>query len=81
MEMRLENPLPNFARVGGRRATTFEYRGVRHLCNLDGHFKAQCDTPHCGRCGIFGHRTDTCTEAGRRCGGAHPSVDCSARKT
>lgn len=26
---------------------TFEYRGVRHLCNLEGH-KAQCDTPHCG---------------------------------
>ncbi|KAH7968173.1 hypothetical protein HPB52_006424 [Rhipicephalus sanguineus] len=77
MDMRLENPLPNFARVGGHRAT-FEYRGVRRLCrrcNQEGHFKAQCDTPHCARCGVFGHRTDTCTEPCRRCGGAHASVD------
>ncbi|KAH7969668.1 hypothetical protein HPB52_020998 [Rhipicephalus sanguineus] len=47
MYMRLENPLPNFARVGGHRAT-FEYRGVRRLCrrcNQEGYFKAQCDNP------------------------------------
>ncbi|KAH7939598.1 hypothetical protein HPB52_014808 [Rhipicephalus sanguineus] len=83
MDMRLENPLPNFARVEGHRAT-FEYRGVRRLCrrcNQEGHFKAQCDTPHCARCGVFGHRTDTCTEPCRRCGGAHASVDCTARKS
>ncbi|KAH8022731.1 hypothetical protein HPB51_002765 [Rhipicephalus microplus] len=83
MDMRPENPLPNFARVGGHRAT-FEYRGVRRLCrrcNQEGHFRAQCDTPHCARCGVFGHRTDTCAEPCRRCGGAHASVDCTARKT
>ncbi|KAH7976941.1 hypothetical protein HPB52_021754 [Rhipicephalus sanguineus] len=83
MDMRLENPLPNFARVGGHRAT-FEYRGVRRLCRrckLEGHFKAHCDTPHCVRYGVFGHRTDTCTEPCRRCGGAHASVDCTAMKT
>ncbi|KAH7940274.1 hypothetical protein HPB52_022594 [Rhipicephalus sanguineus] len=83
MDMRLENPLPNFARVGGHRAT-FEYRGVRRLCrrcNQEGQFKAPCDTPHCARCGVFGRRTDTCTEPCRRCGGAHASVDCTARKS
>ncbi|KAH7957933.1 hypothetical protein HPB51_028081 [Rhipicephalus microplus] len=64
IDMRPENPLPNFARVGGHRAT-FEYRGVRRLCrrcNQEGHFRAQCETPHCAICGVFGHRTDTCTE-------------------
>ncbi|KAH7961485.1 hypothetical protein HPB52_009366 [Rhipicephalus sanguineus] len=83
MDMRLENPLPNFARVGGHRATS-EYRGVRRLCrrcNLEGHIKAQCDTSHCARYGVFGHRTDTCTNLCRRCGGTHASVDCTARKT
>ncbi|KAH7982414.1 hypothetical protein HPB52_004685 [Rhipicephalus sanguineus] len=30
---------------------------------------------------VFGHRTDTCTEPCRRCGGAHSSLDCTARKT
>ncbi|KAH6945480.1 hypothetical protein HPB50_008719 [Hyalomma asiaticum] len=83
MDMRSDNPLPNFARVSGHRAT-FEYRGVRRLCrccNLEGHIRAQCDTPYCVRCGVFGHRTDTCTAACRRCGGAHASVDCTARKS
>ncbi|KAH7977175.1 hypothetical protein HPB51_026975 [Rhipicephalus microplus] len=31
MDMRLGNPLPNFARVRGHKAT-FKYRGVKHLC-------------------------------------------------
>ncbi|KAH6921722.1 hypothetical protein HPB50_004364 [Hyalomma asiaticum] len=58
MDMRSDNPLPNFARVSGHRAT-FEYTA----------------------CGVLVHRTDTCTAACRRCGGAHASVDCTARKS
>lgn len=83
MEMKQDNPLPNFARVSGHRAT-FEYRGVRRLCrrcSLEGHYKAQCQTPFCRRCGIYGHPEETCSLACRRCGGAHASVDCTARKS
>ncbi|KAH6919660.1 hypothetical protein HPB50_029352 [Hyalomma asiaticum] len=83
MDMMSDNPLPNFAQVSGHRAT-FEYRGMRRLCrrcNLEGHIRAQCDAPYCVRCGVFGHRTDTYTAACRRCGGAHASVDCTARKS
>ncbi|KAH6938650.1 hypothetical protein HPB50_011230 [Hyalomma asiaticum] len=83
MDMRPHNPLPNIARVSGHRAT-FEYRGVRRLCrrcNLEGHIRAQCDTRYFVRCGVFGYRTDTCTAPCRRCGGAHASVDCTARKS
>ncbi|XP_072143436.1 uncharacterized protein [Dermacentor andersoni] len=83
MNMKHDNPLPNFARVSGHRAT-FEYRGVRRLCrrcSQEGHYKAQCETPFCRRCGIFGHPEETCSLACRRCGGAHASVDCTARKS
>lgn len=82
MEMKLDNPLPNFLRIAGQRAT-FEYRGVRRVCrrcNLEGHYKAQCTTPHCERCATFGHATNGCTSDCRRCGGAHATVDCTARK-
>ncbi|KAH7932327.1 hypothetical protein HPB51_029357 [Rhipicephalus microplus] len=82
MDMWLENVLPDFARVGGHTAT-YDYRGVKSLCprcHQEDHFKAQFDTPHCARCGVFRHNTDTCTAPCRRCGGAHASVDCTARK-
>ncbi|KAH6928078.1 hypothetical protein HPB50_011345 [Hyalomma asiaticum] len=49
--------------------------------HLEGHIRAQCDTPHCARCGVFGHRTDSCTAACRRCGGAHATVDCTGLKS
>ncbi|KAH6920120.1 hypothetical protein HPB50_028892 [Hyalomma asiaticum] len=68
MDMRPDNPLPNFVRAGGHRAT-FEYRGVHRLCwrcKLEGHIRAQSGTPHCASCGMFGHRTDTCTAAPRQ---------------
>ncbi|KAH8019959.1 hypothetical protein HPB51_023624 [Rhipicephalus microplus] len=83
MDMRLENPLRNFTRVGGHKET-FEYRGVKLVCrrcNQEGHFKAHCDIPHCARCRVCGHRTDTCTKPCRRCGGAHASLDCTTKKS
>ncbi|KAH8033856.1 hypothetical protein HPB51_016628 [Rhipicephalus microplus] len=83
VDMRLQNPLSNFARVRGHKET-FEYHGEKppcRRCNQKGHFKAPCDTPNCARWGVFMHHTDTCTEPCRRCGGAQARVDCTARKS
>ncbi|KAH6919760.1 hypothetical protein HPB50_029252 [Hyalomma asiaticum] len=56
MDMRPDNPLPNFARAIGLPLNT-------------------------AACGVFGLRTDTCTAACPRCGGAHATVDCTARQS
>lgn len=82
MEMNQLNPLPNFLRIAGHRAT-FEYRGVRRVCRRcgeEGHYKVNCSTPFCERCAVYGHRTDTCAAKCRRCKGDHASVDCTMRK-
>ncbi|KAH7934876.1 hypothetical protein HPB52_001700 [Rhipicephalus sanguineus] len=70
MDMRQQDPLPKFARVGGHRATPRVSRCASPLPPLQ---------PR--GCGVFGHRTDTWTEPCRRCGGAHASVEFTARKT
>ncbi|KAH9359734.1 hypothetical protein HPB48_002572 [Haemaphysalis longicornis] len=83
MELRMDNPLPNFLRVSGQRAT-FDYRGVRKVCRrcgLEGHFKAQCATPRCDRCVVFGHATQGCVRGCSRCGGTHATADWTARKS
>ncbi|KAH9378887.1 hypothetical protein HPB48_004628 [Haemaphysalis longicornis] len=83
MEMRMDNPVPNFLRVSGQRAT-FDYRGVQKVCRwcgLEKHFKAQCATPRCDRCVVFGHATQGCVRGCSRCGGTHATADCTARKS
>ncbi|KAM7297287.1 hypothetical protein ISCGN_022440 [Ixodes scapularis] len=82
MEMKEANPLPNFLRVAGHRAT-FDYRGLKRVCRRcrrEGHVRAQCTTGYCDRCGVFGHPTEGCTANCRRCGGTHATVDCTAKR-
>ncbi|CAN8017509.1 unnamed protein product, partial [Ixodes persulcatus] len=83
MEMKEANPLPNFLRVAGHRAT-FDYRGLKRVCRRcrqEGHVRAQCTTGYCDRCGVFGHPTEDCTANCRRCGGTHATVDCTAKRS
>ncbi|KAG0434393.1 hypothetical protein HPB47_019138 [Ixodes persulcatus] len=83
MEMKEANPLPNFLRVAGHRAT-FDYRGLKRVCRRcrqEGHVRAQCTTGYCDRCGVFGPPTEGCTASCRRCGGTHATVDCTAKRS
>ncbi|KAG0444042.1 hypothetical protein HPB47_014249 [Ixodes persulcatus] len=51
-EMKEANPLPNFLRVAGHRAS-FDYRGLKRVCRhcrQEGHVRAQCTTGYCDRC-------------------------------
>ncbi|KAM7313587.1 mucin-7-like [Ixodes scapularis] len=83
MEMKGANPLPNFLRVAGHRAT-FDYRGLKRVCRRcrqEGHVRAQCTTGYCDRCGVFGHPTEGCTANCARCGGTHATVDCTAKRS
>ncbi|KAM7313433.1 mucin-7-like [Ixodes scapularis] len=83
MEMKEANPLPNFLRVAGHRAT-FDYRGLKRVCRRcrqEGHVRAQCTTGYCDRCGVFGHPTEGCTANCGRCGGTHATVDCAAKRS
>ncbi|KAM7313865.1 uncharacterized protein LOC120837071 [Ixodes scapularis] len=83
MEMKEANPLPNFLRVAGHRAT-FDYRGLKRVCRRcrqEGHVRAQCTTGYCDRCGVFGHPTEGCTANCGRCGGTHATVDCTAKRS
>ncbi|XP_040077760.1 uncharacterized protein LOC115315909 [Ixodes scapularis] len=83
MEIKEANPLPNFLRVAGHRAT-FDYRGLKRVCGRcrqEGHVRAQCTTGYCDRCGVFGHPTEGCTANCRRCGGTHATVDCTAKRS
>ncbi|KAG0410624.1 hypothetical protein HPB47_012253 [Ixodes persulcatus] len=83
MEMRDSNPVPNFLRIAGHRAT-FDYRGIRRVCrrcHQEGHFKAACKTEYCNRCATFGHATEGCTTDCGRCGASHATVDCTSRRS
>ncbi|CAN7944185.1 unnamed protein product, partial [Ixodes hexagonus] len=83
MEMRESNPVPNFLRVAGHRAT-FDYRGIRRVCRRclrEGHIKAACTTEYCVRCAAFGHATQGCTADCGRCGAPHATVDCTTRRS
>ncbi|KAM7310345.1 hypothetical protein ISCGN_007253 [Ixodes scapularis] len=83
MEVKEANPLPNFLRVAGHRAT-FDYRGLKRVCRRcrpEGHVRAQCTTGYCDHCGVFGHPTGGCTANCRRCGGTHATVDCTAKRS
>ncbi|KAH7982216.1 hypothetical protein HPB52_003446 [Rhipicephalus sanguineus] len=75
MDMRLENPLPNFARGGGvivRLSSTAAYVVFAAAATRRATSRRNA-TPRTA--------PDTCTEPCRRCGGAHASVDCTARKS
>ncbi|CAN7948583.1 unnamed protein product [Ixodes hexagonus] len=83
MEMKESDPVPNFLRVGGQRAT-FDYRGIKRVCRRcrgEGHIRANCTTEYCDRCAVFGHATEGCTVSCRRCGGSHATVDCAVRRS
>ncbi|KAG0440344.1 hypothetical protein HPB47_016320 [Ixodes persulcatus] len=70
MEMKEANPLPNFLRVAGHRAT-FDYRGLKRVCRRcrqEGHVRAQCTTGYILR-------------PLRRCGGTHATADCTAKRS
>ncbi|CAN7989568.1 unnamed protein product [Ixodes hexagonus] len=83
MEMKESDPVPNFLRVGGHRAT-FDYRGIKRVCRRcrgEGHIRANCTTEYCDRRAVFGHATEGCTVSCRRCGGSHATVDCAVRRS
>ncbi|CAN8006310.1 unnamed protein product [Ixodes hexagonus] len=83
MEMKESDPVPNFLRVGGHRAT-FDYRGIKRVCRRcrgEGHIRANCTTEYCDRCAVFGHATEGCTVSCRRCGGSHATVDCAVQRS
>lgn len=83
MEMKEDNPVPNFLRVHGHRVT-FSYKGMKRVCRRcrqEGHYKDSCTTPYCERCLLFGHATELCSVPCRRCGGSHATVDCTVRKS
>ncbi|CAN7978263.1 unnamed protein product, partial [Ixodes persulcatus] len=83
MEMKEQNPVPNFLRIGGYRVTC-DYTGMKRVCRRckkEGHFKAQCTEEYCTRCACFGHATETCAAGCRWCDAAHATVDCSARRS
>ncbi|CAN7942381.1 unnamed protein product, partial [Ixodes hexagonus] len=83
MEMKESDPVPNFLRVGGHRAT-FDYRGIKRVCRRcrgEVHIRANCTTEYCDRCAVFGHATEGCTVSCRRCGGSHATVDCAVRRS
>lgn len=81
--MNEQNPVPNFLRVSGHRAT-FDYRNVSKVCRRcrkEGHFRTQCKEEYCERCSSFGHTTVACSSACRRCGDAHATADCVNRRS
>lgn len=83
MEMNAANPVPNYLRISGHRAT-FDYRGLQRVCRRCGsgdHLRAQCTTPYCGRCGVHGHVSEGCDRPCRRCGDGHPTVVCPVRRS
>ncbi|KAM7296306.1 mucin-7-like [Ixodes scapularis] len=83
IEMKEANPLPNFLRVAGHRAT-FDYRGLKRVCRhcrQEGNVRAQCTTGYWDHCGVFGHPTEGCTANCRRCGGTYATVDSRAKRS
>lgn len=83
IDMKEDNPVPNFLRVNGHRVT-FSYKGMKRVCRRcrqEGHYKDSCTTPYCERCLSFGHVTTSCSVPCRRCGGSHATVDCTVRKS
>ncbi|KAG0410049.1 hypothetical protein HPB47_012837 [Ixodes persulcatus] len=82
MEMRDSNPVPDFLRIAGHRAT-FDIQG--HPTSVPqvlprGAFKAACKAEYCNRCATFGHTTEWCTTDCCRCGACHATVDCTSRR-
>ncbi|KAH6920739.1 hypothetical protein HPB50_028275 [Hyalomma asiaticum] len=79
----MKKPIPNFLSVQGFNVMC-DYRGVQKLCSrfrLAGHIAKDCVTPRCPRCNVYGHATEGCTEACRRCSGNHATADCVGPKS
>ncbi|XP_076330981.1 uncharacterized protein LOC143236565 [Tachypleus tridentatus] len=79
--MDMRTPVPNFSEVNGFRATC-NYPGMRCLyrhCDLEGHLLAQCQSPQCGICLMYGHVEDTCSVSCSICSGGHMPSRCPRR--
>ncbi|KAH9384364.1 hypothetical protein HPB48_026371 [Haemaphysalis longicornis] len=83
MEMRIDNPVPNFLRISCQRAT-FDYRGVRRVDSADTAAWKGISRPSLPIGGVTGaliQGSEGCKRNCSQCGRTHATVDCTARRS